>query len=111
MNKKIVILSSTVLLLFPLFALAIVYPDLNPGTNIQFVNLFDRIFNFIWPLFLFISVIMFLAAGILFLSADGDSGQLATARKALLWGIVGVIVGILAFSIPLIIANVLMVGL
>jgi len=46
-----------------------------------------------------IAVICFVMSGILFLTAQGAPEKLTTARSALMWGVVGVIVGIVAFSI------------
>jgi NAD/NADP transhydrogenase beta subunit len=42
---------------------------------------------------------MFIVAGILFLTSMGDPGKLATARAAVIWAVVGVVVAIIAFSI------------
>lgn len=46
-----------------------------------------------------IAVICFLMAGVLFLTAQGEPEKLKTARAAFIWGIAGVVVGILAFTI------------
>lgn len=54
-----------------------------------------------------VAVICFLVAGVLFLTAAGDPGKLTIARAAFIWGIVGVVVGILAFSIIEIILRVI----
>lgn len=46
-----------------------------------------------------VSVVMGLYAGMLFMTARGDPGQLGTARKTLMWAVVGVGVAIVSFSI------------
>lgn len=46
-----------------------------------------------------IAVIAFITAGILFLTAGGQPEKIAAARSAFIWGIAGVVVGIIAFSI------------
>ena len=46
-----------------------------------------------------IAVICFVVAGILFLTAQGAPEKLKTAKAAVLWGVVGVVVGIVAFSV------------
>ena len=38
-------------------------------------------------------------AGILFLVSGGDAEKIKTARNAFIWGVVGIVVGLLAFSI------------
>lgn len=69
------------------------------------LTLINNVLSFIWPLFVVFAIIMFIWAGILFLKAQGEPAELETARKALLWGVAGVIVGVLAFSIPFIILD------
>ena len=65
------------------------------------------IVNVIWPVFVVIVVVCFVVAGILFLSAMGDPAKIAKARSAFLWGVVGVVVGIVAYSIIRIISSAL----
>ncbi len=52
----------------------------------------------VWPVFVGLVFTMFIWAGVLFLTAQGDPGKLETARKAVIWAVVGVVVGIFAFS-------------
>lgn len=52
-----------------------------------------------WLVFEVIAVICFVIAGILFLSANGEPAKLILARSAVIWGIAGVAVGIIAYSI------------
>jgi len=54
-----------------------------------------------------VAVICFLVAGVLFLTAQGEPEKVKTARAAFIWGVAGVIVGILAFSIIAIMVNIL----
>jgi len=106
MSKKIIALvSSGVLLALPLASvLAIRIGDPPPGAFAgSIVALVNIILNFIWPLFVGFAVIMFIVAGFMFLTARGDPEKTDTARQAILWGVVGIVVGILAFSIPFII--------
>src|SRR3989344_3952721 len=106
MNKKIItLLSFSVLMLLPGFAFAI------PSAVGNLVDIMQRILGFIWPIFIGFAIIMFIVAGFLFLIARGDSSKLKLARDSVIYGVVGVIVGILAFSIPLIIGNTLGTGL
>ena len=51
----------------------------------------------IWQLFAGISVIMFVVAGILFITSNGEPGKITTARHAVIWGAVAIIVASLAF--------------
>lgn len=52
----------------------------------------------IWPLVVTAVIILFIIAGFSFLTAQGDPGKLEAARKFLIWGIIGVIIIIIAFS-------------
>ena len=107
MDKKIVtLLASSVLFALPVAALAFNAGAL-PGTNANIGALIDNVFNLIWPIFMAVAVIMFLIAGFLFLTARGDPAKVKDARNAVIWGSVGVGVGLLAFSIPVMIRLIL----
>ena len=54
-----------------------------------------------------LAVIMFLIAGVYFLTAGGEPEKVQKARSAFLWGIAGVVVGILAFSIIAVVGSVI----
>ncbi|MBU4204628.1 hypothetical protein KKE19_00100 [Patescibacteria group bacterium] len=62
-------------------------------------GIINSIKNATWKVFGIIAIVMFVVAGVLFLTAGGDPEKVGTARKAFIWGVAGVIVGILAFSI------------
>lgn len=63
-----------------------------------FTCLIERILNFIvWPVFIGLAIIMFVWAGILFLAAHGDPGKIGEAKKAAIWGVVGVVVGLMGY--------------
>lgn len=101
MNKKIVTsLTSAALLALPFLAMAIQIPG-EPGvTNISLGQLITAAFaNFIWPLFFALIVVYILIIAFLFISAQGDPTKLQTARQALLWGIIGIVVFVLAYSL------------
>ena len=53
-----------------------------------------------------VAVISFLVAGVLFLSSHGEPEKIKQARAAVVWGVAGVVVGILAFSIIAIVISV-----
>jgi|GEM_PF-4135544 len=83
-------------------AAAIPFPPLVPRIlDLSFIGL--TLINIVWVVFITASTISFIYAGMLFLS--GEPAKISQAKKLLLWGIVGVIVGLLSASIPFIIAN------
>ncbi len=105
MNKKIATLVSfAACLALPLVTLAAFNPGATPvGFSGSISSIIGLVLDFLWPIFAGFAVIMFLIAGFLFLSSQGDPAKVQAARQAVLWGIIGVVVGLLAFSIPFIV--------
>lgn len=122
-NKKILILFLALVLLMPVVILAQQQPTCSGGAGgTQFstteqpclpsslTNLWNavvRILNFVWPVFVGFAILMFLVSGFLFLSSQGEAGKLKLAKDSLIFGIIGVIVGLLSFSLPYILGNTL----
>ncbi len=102
-------------LLAPLSVLAVALPILPAGGPINAglvaVGFINSLISILWPLFLGFAVMMFIIAGFLFLTANGNASKIDTAKKAVIWGVIGVAVGILAFSIPFMVAMLLGTGL
>ena len=112
--KKIVVLFAvSAVLVAPVFVLA--DPDNQFGNppaiqtesvSIAFLtNMIGDILDLIWIIFIAIAIIMFLIAGFQFLAAHGEPEGLGKAQKSLLRGIVGVSVGVAAFTLPFFIRN------
>lgn len=76
-----------------------------PASPVDLAGLARNIETAIWVVFGGIAVICFVIAGILFLTAMGNPEKLKIARDSLWWGVAGVIVGILAYSIVAIITK------
>lgn len=102
MTRTKLTISSVGALLLPVLAFA--QPAVNIGSLQQLVSSLE---NLIWIVFGLIVVIAFVTAGILFLTSSGQAEKIQTARSAFLWGVAGVIVGILAYSIVAIISSIL----
>ena len=102
MKKIVISLIILSILIVPVMAFA--QPSgANIGSLEQLVTAIERP---LWIVFGLIALIAFVASGILFLTAGGDAEKVKGARTAFLWGIVGIVVGILAFSIVRIIDSV-----
>jgi len=101
----------TSLILFS-FLLIPVLVFAQPGVYItsltQVVNFIQRA---LWVIFGGLSVVAFVIAGMLFLFAQGDPEKVKVARTAFIWGVVGVVVGILAYSILAIVTTVMSGGI
>ena len=114
MKKLTLALVSLSVLALPIMALAqqVVPPggtSDNP-TNVviaDFDQLITRIKTFMWLIFGGIAVVMFVIAGITFLTAQGDPEKIATARSAFIWGVAGIVVAIVAYSILSIVSSLL----
>jgi len=61
----------------------------------------------VWPVFVGAVVIMFIYAGFLFVSSEGDPTKITKAKMAVIWATVGIVVGILAYSAENIIKTIL----
>ena len=77
----------------------------SPPTTLE--GLIDAIKTPIWVIFGFIVLICFVYAGIIFLTAGGNPDKIEKARSAVMYGVVGVVVGIIAYGILAIITAIL----
>ncbi len=105
MSKKylsaLILLGVLTISVAPFVASAAGGTSINPPTpnGLNVAGIMQQVFTPIWQLFVGIAVIMFVVAGILFVTSSGDPGKLATARNSVIWGVVGIVVAVIAFSI------------
>ncbi len=59
----------------------------------------NTIINVIIGIVGFVAVVMMIMGGISFVTSQGDAGKVAKARNTILYGVVGLIVALLAFAI------------
>jgi len=99
MRKILFILSGWILLFLPKTALAWIEPS--EPSDIS-ANWKDKILeggtNAMWSIFVAVGVVMFLYAGFIFLTSEGDPGKMTKAKNAFLYGVIGVIVGVLGWT-------------
>jgi len=103
LKKKLVnLLVLTTLVALPLVAVAYYVPGqkydstftvASGKTLIQ--NIVQMVLDIIWEAFLGFAIIMFITTGYYFLIGKADEG-----KKTLLYGVIGVITGILAWGLP-----------
>ena len=107
MNKKLIISSSlAALMVLPALALAFnpgPIPNAVPGLSVN--GLVDVIFSILWPVAVAFFIIMFVIAGFLFATAQGEPEGIKKARQSVIWGVVGVVVALIAWSIVFILRN------
>ena len=102
MNKKIIsVISSAALMALPVVAFAFDAGPI-PGQK-TYSEVVEGIISVLWPLVAAATVIIFFYAAFMFVTAAGDPEKVNSARQALVWSAVGVIVSIVAVSIPTII--------
>jgi len=106
MDKKISLLTISIVLALPLLAFAQLHSYGNQAVDIR--GLIHGIEMAAGLIFGAIAVICFVISGVMFLTAQGDSAKLQTARSSFVWGVAGVIVGIIAFSIIAIVGGLIM---
>lgn len=104
MKRNIIIVSA--LLALPLVALAFNSGSTpNAVSGLLITDVIDVIFYILWPIVVAFSVLSFIVSAVLFMTAQDDPLRLIQARQALLFGVIGVAVSFLAFSVPFIIRN------
>src|SRR5438046_594336 len=116
MNKKLLLATAgTLLLIAPLAAMGTApspyagpTPVPNPGVDIN--ALITLVLDIVWVVFGAFAVIMFIFAGVGFITAQGDPEKVGVARNFVIYGIIGVVIALLAFSIPLILRTTLTSG-
>jgi FtsH-binding integral membrane protein len=96
MRNKIIFLLILATIALPLVSFAEV-PIIDIGGGVE--GIMSNIADQVWLVFAGIAIIMFLVAGILFLTANKNPGKLDQARQAVIWGVVGIIVGLFAKGI------------
>lgn len=90
MNKK-----NFILILFLFF---LILPIISYAQPIDFKAVINRVTDLLWTIFAGLVVVMFIIVGFLYLTSRGEPGKIQTANKALIWTIIGIAVGILAYS-------------
>lgn len=66
----------------------------NPLGDVTFLNVICRIVNYVSGLVAALAVLMFVWAGILFATSAGNEGRLGTAKKVLLYAVIGVAIAL-----------------
>lgn len=106
--NKIVLFSTALIGLFTLANLALAQVEIpNPLSSKNFGDLLLKIAGAVGALIASLGTIMIIVAGILFLTSAGSVERMTTARKALFYAIIGIVIGIAAKAIVEIIKDVI----
>lgn len=106
MKKKLITAYLLIFLLLP-SVLVLAANPIGVGENLDIGAAVYRIADYVWFIFGGVAVIMFIVAGIQFLSAQGEPSKVNSARQSVIWGIVGVGVALLSNSIGALLKNLL----
>ena len=102
-NKKLIAATAlTVLMTMPLMTMALETTDaIFTPPNSQDVTLLEivvKVVEIVWIVFVAISIVMFIIAGVFFMTAQGDPEKTSQGRMFVIYAFVGILVAILAFS-------------
>jgi hypothetical protein len=106
MKKIALSLATVAAIALPIITLAQIGGN-PPAINASLVGIGQEIANASWIVFTIIAVVMFVFAGVRFLTAGGEPEKVAQARGAFMWGVAGIVVGILAFTIITVVTSVI----
>lgn len=96
MKKYLTLSLLTAVLVIPLTTQAQVIKIENPLGAESFEDLLYRVINFIFVLALGIAPIMIIVAGFYFITATGEPEKIQTAKKIILWTLIGLLIVICA---------------
>ncbi len=86
-------------------------PSVQPRIDITdvgtFLALLNRIVGYIFTILMIVAVIFILRAAFTYLTAGGDPARVGTAHNSLIYAAVAIAVGIVAYSVPLIVSSLL----
>ncbi len=99
------ILSALFLLALPVAASAV--STTIPGTYADWAGVMTVVKTALWLIFGAVALVMFVIAGFEFITAAGDVEKLGKAKTAVIWGVVGIIVAVLAYSILSVIESII----
>jgi len=80
-------------------------PDINITSADALLTKFVQIMNWIFSAALILAVILIIIGGISYMTAGGDETKLGTAKKRVIWGLVGAAIVIAAWGLIALIAN------
>ena len=105
MDRKCFLLLIIGLIIFPLIQAQAIEIE-NPVEAETIDELVENIINFIFYLALLIAPIMFIIAGLAFITAAGDLAKVQRAKDIVLWTVIGLVIVLLAKGIIAIIKEI-----
>ena len=84
--------------------------NVNPGANTDLMSMIQTILNVVFGIIGIIAVIMIIVGGVHYTTSQGDSAKLQKAKNTIMYGIIGLVVVLLAFAIVSFVLNGLIGG-
>lgn len=95
MNKRFFIF---LFLIFPIFAFA-QSPQLLTLPTVQIGVIMKRLADVLFTILVFLSVVFVIAGGITFVSAGGDPNRVETAKRMIIYSLIGIALGAVSFGL------------
>ena len=102
-NKKLIALSATVIMVAPMFAMAALGDPVTPSSTYTLPGIVRGVSRILLTIALVAAALSFIVAAFFFITANGDASKVATGRAAIIYAAVGLVVALVAFSLPSII--------
>ncbi len=80
-------------------------PAYGTASSLSIEGLIGKALDVLWLVFVGFAIFMFIIAGMQFFLAQGDPGKVDTARQFVLWGVIGMAMGVLAFTLPFVVGG------
>ena len=77
-----------------------------PTTGATLITRIQLIANWVFAIFLAISLIFIIVGAFQFVTAGGDPAKVSEARQKLMYAVIGIAIGLLVLGIPAIIRNI-----
>jgi len=96
-SKQLLVSAALAALVLPALTGAV---DFNPpaGNGFSVVGIVTLVLNLVWIVAVVFFIVMFVIAGFNFFRANGEAEELRTARNNAIYGVVGVVVAVLGWS-------------
>lgn len=111
MFKKNIMLNLLIgaIILTPILSLAAVgtQPTVNISTPTDVTNIIINVFNFLLYILVFLASIFLIYAAYLYLTAAGDAEKVGQAKNIIIYAVVALAIGLVAWTIPALINNIL----
>lgn len=74
-------------------------PGASGGTGHPIADVLTRFLNWLLVIFGLLAILSFIVAGILYFTAQGDTGRIEKAKKAVIYGVIGIVIGLIGLVV------------